>query len=121
MASILVIQDRDVVRALFREILERAGHFVHESAEGLKGIRRVYEWPTDLVIADIHMPDCNGLEVIATLRQVFPAIKILAVSTRAGKEDVLLVSKMLGADAIVQNSLDGEALLQAVEQLLRSR
>ena len=114
MAGILIIQGKDAVRALFREILERAGHVVHEASEGLKGIRRVYEWPTDLVITDVHMSDCDGLEVIVTLRQEFPTIKILAVSARTGKEEALAVSKMLGADAVLQSSLDGEALLQAV-------
>jgi CheY-like chemotaxis protein len=119
MAYILVIQGRDVVRALLRELLERAGHIVQETAEGLKGLRCLHEWAMDLVITDIHLSDCDGLEFIGTLRQEFPAVKILAVSAQKGTEDDdLLVSKILGADAVVQDALDGEALLNAVEELL---
>jgi hypothetical protein len=36
MAGIVIIQSKDVVRALYREAFERAGYFVHETAEGLK-------------------------------------------------------------------------------------
>jgi hypothetical protein len=39
------------------------------------------------------------------------------LQAHAGDEDALITSKLLGADAIVQDSLDGKALFQAVKQL----
>jgi CheY-like chemotaxis protein len=118
MAGILIIQSKDVVRALYRELLERAGYLVYETTEGLKVLRGLREWSMDLIITDIHLSDCDGLELIGRLRHEFPAIKILTVSARAVDEDALIASKLLGADAIVPDPLDGEALLQAVKQLL---
>jgi CheY-like chemotaxis protein len=118
MAAILIIESRDVVRALFRELLERAGHEVLEASQGLEGIHQYRLLPTELVITDVHMPDCDGLEIIVTLRNEYPTLKILAVSAHSGKEDVLITAKLLGADATVHDALDGEALLEAVENLL---
>lgn len=118
MASILIIERRDVLRALFRELLERAGHVVQEASQGLEGIRQYRESPTALVITDIDMPDCDGLEVIITLRQEYPAVKILAVSAQTGNDDALITAKLVGADASVQDPTDGENLLGAVEKLL---
>ena len=117
-ASILIIQDRDVVRALFREILERAGHEVLEASQGLEGIHQYRLLPTELVITDTHLPDCDGLDVIGSIRQEFPAVKILGVSIGAGRDDVLTRATMRGADAILQDALDGEALVKMVEGLL---
>ncbi|WP_447600041.1 hypothetical protein [Nitrospira sp. Nam80] len=64
------------------------------------------------------MPDCDGLEVIMTLGEEYPHVKILAISAKKGNEDALISSKLLGANAIVQDALDGEELINAVSQLL---
>ena len=118
MTGILIVQSKDVVRALYRELLERAGYLVYETAEGLKALHDLQEWSMDLIITDIHLSDCDGLELIGIVRQEFPTVKILAVSTQKGTQDTLLMSKILGADAIVQDAFDGEELFKAVRQLL---
>lgn len=118
MASILIIESKDVLRAMLRELLERAGHVVQEASQGLEGIRQYRQAPAELVITDLHLPDCDGLEVITTLGQEYPEVKILAVSAQTGNDDALLTSKLFGADAIVQDPFDGEHLLRAVEKLL---
>jgi CheY-like chemotaxis protein len=94
MASILVIENRDVLRALFHELLERAGHVVQEASQGLEGIRQYRRSPTDLVITDIHLPDYDGLEVVVTLGQESAAVKILVVSGKSGEHDALLTAKL---------------------------
>jgi DNA-binding response OmpR family regulator len=122
MASILIVQSKGAVRALYREILERAGHLVSESAEGLKGLRSLDEWAMDVVITDIHLSDCDGLQVIGSLRRKFPAVNIVAVSALAGYEESLVTATLRGADAVLQDALDGEALVEAVNRLVgRSR
>ncbi|WP_447600231.1 response regulator [Nitrospira sp. Nam80] len=118
MASILIIQSKDVVRALYRELLERAGHEVIEESRGREGIQRYNESPTTLVITDLHLPDCDGLEVIVALGQDNPSVKIIAVSTQTGSDDALMTSKLFGANAIVHDALDCETLLKKVQELL---
>lgn len=121
MASILIVQSKDVVRALYREILERAGHLVHESAEGLKALRSLDEWAMDVVITDIHLPDCDGFELIRSLRQKLPTVNIVAVSAVAGYEKTLGTATSRGADAVLQDALDGEALVEAINRLVGRR
>ncbi len=64
MKRILVIDDDEQVRALLLEILERAGFGVVEAANGVEGINRYREEPTDVVITDINMPKMSGIEVL---------------------------------------------------------
>jgi CheY-like chemotaxis protein len=94
---------------------------VREASQGLEGIRQLRQLPRDLVITDIYMPDCDGLEVILTLRREFPKVKILANSGRGGPQDMLGVSELLGANAIVHKPLERQALLRVVEKLLDNR
>ncbi|WP_447597989.1 response regulator [Nitrospira sp. Nam80] len=69
MAGLVIIQSKDVVRSQYREPFERAGYFVHETAEGLKALRGLHERSMDLVITDIHLSDCDSLEFIASPRR----------------------------------------------------
>jgi CheY-like chemotaxis protein len=118
MASILIIEDTVAVRVLFRAILEQAGHVVCEASTGSEGIRLFRAAPTDVVITDIYMPDGDGLEVITHLRQAYHAVKILAISGRAGQECMLSVATRLGADGMLAKPVSLDALLTAVTKLL---
>jgi CheY-like chemotaxis protein len=118
MASILIIDDMESVRGLFRDILQQAGHVVCEASTGSEGIRLFREAPTDVVITDIYMPEGDGLEVTTQLRQQCPALKIIAISGRGGTDEMLSAAKLMGADLILPKPVPMQKLLTAVEQLL---
>lgn len=121
MHTILVIEDIDAVRTLLRLALEEAGYDVQEAANGAEGIRAFRKAPADLVITDIFMPGCDGLEVIQTLRRVDPLVKILAVTGRSDTSDFLKVARMLGAKSVLHKPFEREVLLQTVADLLSPR
>jgi hypothetical protein len=50
--------------------------------------------------------------------QEYPQVKILALSAQADNQDALLTAKLFGADAILQDALDGEELVNAVTRLV---
>ena len=62
MARILIIDDEFEVRSTMRFMLEREGHNVIEALDGVEGIQRFLEHPTDLIITDILMPNQDGIE-----------------------------------------------------------
>lgn len=119
MARILLIDDTDQVRALFRTILQQAGHAVGEACNGAQGIRLFRDTPADVVITDLYMPDGDGFEVITTLRRELPAPKIIAISGQSGTGDMLDAAKLLGADLILPKPVSMDGLLTAVETVLR--
>lgn len=80
MATILLIDDHDQLRATVRRMLEALGNAVVEAPDGLEGLRRFHEQPFDIVFCDLQMPGINGLETIRRLRQLSSTISILAMS-----------------------------------------
>jgi len=118
MHSILVIDDIDAVRTLLRLTLEGAEYDVQEAANGVEGIRAFQKAPADLVITDIFMPSCDGLEVIQALRRVDPGVKILAVTGQSETSDFLNVARMLGAKSVLRKPFETNVLLQTVADLL---
>ena len=80
MSTILIIDDDTQILAVYRAMLEREGHRVIESSDGLSGLEICRTEPVDLVVTDIIMPGKEGLETILELRQEFPELGIIAVS-----------------------------------------
>ena len=118
MHSILVIDDIDAVRTLLRLTLEGAGYDVQEAANGVEGIRAFQKTPADLVITDIFMPDCDGLDVIRRLRRLHPRLKILAISGGSGTMDYLREATSLGATRVLYKPFVLPTLIRTVGDLL---
>ena len=114
MASILIIDDEESVRALLRFALETAGYEVVEAANGRQGLERYRQRPTDLVITDMLMPVMNGLDMLLDLTREFLQAKVSAISGAGGEQNVLDVAKLLGARQTFQKPFSVPQLLGAV-------
>ena len=71
MATILVIDDQEPIRALLRLALEGAGHDVLEASNGRLGLALYRASEADLIITDIVMPEMDGLELMLELTSTF--------------------------------------------------
>jgi two-component system response regulator (stage 0 sporulation protein F) len=114
MASILIIDDEEIIRALLRSVLEAAGYEVTEAANGRIGLELYRQNPRDLVITDILMPELNGLDMLLELTREFLRAKVIAISGAGGEKNVLDVAKLLGARQTFQKPFSVSKLLGAV-------
>lgn len=114
MATILVIDDQEPIRALLRVALEDAGHEVREASHGRHGLELYRERSADLIITDIVMPEMTGLELLLELTRNFLNVKVIAISGALEGEGALNVATLLGARQTFQKPLDMEQLLNAV-------
>ncbi|HSL05346.1 MAG TPA: response regulator [Nitrospiraceae bacterium] len=80
MATILIIDDQESIRALLRTTLEGAGHEVKEAPNGRIGLELYRFRPTDLVITDILMSEMNGRDMLLELTREFLHAKVIAIS-----------------------------------------
>src|SRR5436853_323792 len=77
---ILVVDDHEDVRNVFRAVLQDAGHTVVVAGDGDQALRLYRANPTDLVLLDIFMPGKDGIETLRELRAEFPQAQVIAVS-----------------------------------------
>ncbi len=123
MARILVIDDEEQLRIMFRESLERDGYQVMDAPNGKVGLKLCHEEPFDLVITDIVMPEKDGIETIGEIRRYFPETKIIAISgggNRLKANDVLHTAGILGVQCTLSKPFEIEELLSEVRDLLGS-
>ena len=120
MSRILVIDDEEQVRSMFRMALERAEYEVEVACDGKEGIRLFREYPADLVITDLIMPEQEGVETIVELQRDFPDVKIIAISGggRMAPDTYLDIAKKLGALRTFTKPVNRDELLGAVRELL---
>lgn len=120
MARILVVDDEPLICSMLDAVLTRAGHDVMIAGDGKQAIAMVEDGPVDLVIADIVMPEKDGLETITQLRKERPRLKIIAISggSRVGNFDFLAMAERLGAAETFYKPLDNDELLKAVARCL---
>ena len=122
MASILIVDDEESVRAMLCATLAKDGHSVTEAGNGCEALTAVRKRAYDVVILDIYMPEKDGLETIGELRQISPAIKIIAVSGGGMHTmlDPLRVASQFGANVTLTKPFDILTLRRAIAELLSS-
>lgn len=86
---ILVVEDNDLNRKLFCDVLRSQGYAVEPVADGLVALDRAREFVPNLIIMDIQLPNVSGLDLILEAKAdgVLRAIPVLAVTAYAGKGD----------------------------------
>lgn len=119
-SRILVIDDDDLLRFSLRAMLERWGYEVVEATDGAVGLRVIGECQPDLVLLDVLMPHCDGIEVLLEIRKLPVDTRIVAMSGggMVGKLDYLRVAEHLGADASLSKPIKWTTLLATIEELV---
>ena len=112
--TILLIDDNEPVRTLFRTILEQAGYRIQIAVSGDEGWRLLHNEIVDLILVHVFLPDVDGLEFIHRLRKTRPACKIIAMLGGSGEWEYLDTVKLLGANDVLGKPLSPKELLDAV-------
>ena len=114
--TILVVDDDTPIRSLLRQELGDAGYQVQEAANGKAALDMVRMSKPDLIILDVMMPEINGFDVAAVLKND-PAtmdIPIIILSIVQDKERGLKI----GVDRYLTKPINTEQLFHEVDELL---
>ncbi len=116
--KILIVDDDDHIRDVFRMWLEREGFEVYDAENGKKGVELQRTTPVDLMICDLIMPVQEGIETITQFQTEFPGIGIIAISGggKIGPDSYLTVAEQLGAWRIFTKPVDMPLLIEALKE-----
>jgi YesN/AraC family two-component response regulator len=119
MYDILVVDDEPMIRDGLKVALEMEGHRAITASDGNEALKLVDEKKPQLIITDIIMPESDGIEVICTLKENNPDIKILAISGggRISASDHLKIARQLGAAGVLTKPFSTEELISEINKL----
>jgi CheY-like chemotaxis protein len=123
MARILVVDDDPGIRGVLRRAFERQGHTVVLAGDGLEGARAWREHGADVVFLDIHMPEMDGIELLAQLRAASPALPVIAMSggDQTHRLSLLRDALLLGARAALAKPFSLDEVNAALARALEGR
>lgn len=78
--KILVIDDEEIVRLLFKETLAGLGHQIATAETGARGLQLVKEQDFGLVFLDLKMPGMNGAEVFRRIKALKPDLPVTIIT-----------------------------------------
>lgn len=119
---VLVVEDNDLNRKLFCDLLKAHGFAVEPVADGLAAIERALAFEPNLIIMDIQLPNISGISLIESLKvdQRLADVPVLAVTAYAGKGDEERI-RSAGAHAYLSKPVSINAFMNAVNSLVDNR
>jgi signal transduction histidine kinase len=125
MGRILIVDDQKISRLTLAGILSEAGHSVRAEASGAAGIGAARNWLPDVVVLDVHMPEMDGFEVVATLKQdaVTDSIPVIFLTGEPPTDELIVRGLDLGASDFLSKGCSKAELLARVgvmERIKRS-
>lgn len=120
MAIILVVDDEQNIRDVFKRALENAGHEAIVAENGVIGQQMYMDYNPDVVILDIIMPEQEGIETMLQLKAYDANVKVVAVSGggMGNAIDYLDNALKLGAKAVFEKPFNLQKLINKVNLLL---
>lgn len=116
-AKILIVDDSSLARRTARAVLEEMGHTVEEVSDGHQAIERFYLGHPDLVVLDMVMNGMYGLDVLAKLRELNPAARVIVVTADIQRSTEAQV-RAAGASGMLNKPLNRQAFSAAVSTVL---
>jgi len=116
-STILIIDDEPNILTSLKRALELEGYAAEVAGAGRLGIERLAEREIDLVLLDVMMPEMNGLETLAVIREKHPELPVVMMSGNANIETAVQATK-LGAHDFVEKPLSTDKLLITLSNAL---
>ncbi|PYT77262.1 MAG: DNA-binding response regulator [Acidobacteria bacterium] len=118
--SILVVDDESEIREGLEILLKGEGYGVASAETGESGLAKLEEHPYDLLLLDVSLPDCNGLDMLKEIRRRDPDLSVVLI-TAYGSIDMARAAFKNGAMDYITKPWSNDELLAQVAQAVESR
>ena len=115
---ILLIEDEDILREQLAAVIADAGFIVETASDGKQGLFQGEEYPFDLAVVDLGLPELSGIEVIQGWRSKGKDFPVLILTAR-GQWQEKVEGLEAGADDYMVKPFSQEELLARIRALLR--
>src|SRR5690349_11363184 len=120
MEPLLLVEDKNELRAMLRKALERNGHSVDEATDGSAAIQKLRNKRYQMVLTDLKMPGASGLDVLRESKQADATIPVILLTAFGSVEEAVSAMKE-GAFDFIQKPVDLDHLKVLVQRAARQQ
>ena len=115
--SVLVVDDEQIVRDLYRTLLNEKGHTCKVCADGLEALQILEENNIDVVITDVKMPNMDGIVLTREILKTYENIPVMVIT---GYTDEYSASDALniGASEFIHKPVSPSELLVRFDKMM---
>ncbi len=117
---ILLVEDKDSLRAMLRRSLEALGHVVVEAIDQPGATSAIQQTRPDLVISDLRLPVGDGFGVLRAAKEVDPDLPVIVMTAYGSIQDAVAAMKE-GALDFLAKPIDPDHLALLVDRALVQR
>ena len=110
MAKILIIDDEEQLRRLMARIIGLEGYEVAEAPDCASGLKMLRRYDPDVVLCDVKLPDGNGVEMVARIKEAAPAAEVILLTAYGNIPDGVQAIKNGAFDYITQGDDNNKIL-----------
>jgi CheY-like chemotaxis protein len=119
-ASILVLEDEEQIRSMLVDALSEAGYRVESATDGLTGLAHFQGGEFDVVLTDLSLPECSGLDVARVVKGLRPETPVVLITGWGHLLDPLRLRES-GVDLMLVKPFRIERVTSIVADALRLR
>ena len=112
---LLLVEDKAELRQMLKLALSKAGYVVTEAADGTEGVRLIQSHPFSIILTDLKLPGCSGLDILKKVQEVDAGIPVVVMTAYGSIEEAVRAMKE-GAYDFIQKPVDLEHLRLLLER-----
>lgn len=116
----LIVDDEDVIRQMVGRVLKYMNIQSEDADNGFQALEKIKASRFDIIIADIRMPNMDGMELLKIVRMEQPGIDVIIMTGHAAKYSYVDVVEA-GAEDFINKPFSVEELKAKMERVMRER
>lgn len=114
---VLFVDDEQMLHTLFKRLFKRYDIHLTHCMGALQAVDLLEEHAFDLVITDFMMPDMDGVELLAHIRETYPSTRVIMITAHANVQHAVRAMKT-GAIDYIPKPFSTDELMERVQRLL---
>jgi two-component system chemotaxis response regulator CheY len=119
--DVLIVDDSAAIRKILQRVLRQAEvgvREVYEASDGLEALETLKKHKVHLVLADVNMPNMNGMQLLAHLKSTaeWQQLPVIMVTTE-GSQSKVMEAVQLGAAGYIRKPFSAEQIKDKVSSL----
>jgi DNA-binding NtrC family response regulator len=117
---VLLVEDKDSLRAMLRHALETQGHTVIEARDEVEAIHQLRQSRPAVVLTDLKLPTGDGFGILRAAKELDPELQVLVMTAYGSIQDAVTAMRE-GAMDFLAKPVDPDHLLLMVERAIAQR
>jgi len=118
--TLLYVEDEENIRNLLKSAIKDEFKEIIVASDGSEGLKKFKKYQPDIVVSDILMPVCNGLEMAKKIKEISKDTPIILFSAFSEKEK-LLSAIDIGIDKYLIKPVDIDDLLDTIKEIISKK